>query len=238
MGKQIAMDNRLDGEALDAALHLLDRQVSDKDDLLVCKVDDLEISFYDFGSPPAVTRILTGPAALVPRMSSRTGHLLRKRWISLGVQYAHRDVPLAISLDHVAHLGSGVQLNVSRKGLLDLQPPPAEGVRVRRMGELLGMRVESAHPELRGKVLDVRLEPVGGRYLLRHFVVGPGRPGSLLGYDRGDFNGPWLVAAVVERLHRQIRLASCSAVAEADIDWDAGVVRLPEDTVVGDVSFR
>ncbi|MFL6173447.1 MAG: hypothetical protein ACJ716_11220 [Marmoricola sp.] len=231
------MDNRLDGQALDAALHLLDRQVSDSEGLLVCKVDDLEVSFYDSGSPPAVTRILTGPAALVPRLSSRNGQLLRRRWISLGIQYAERDVPLAISLDHVAHLGSGVQLDVPRKGLLDRQPPPDPGVRVRRMGELLGMRVETGNPELRGKILDVRLEPDGGRYLLRHFVVGPGRPGSLLGYDRGDFNGPWLVAAVVERLHRHIRLASCGAVAEADIDWDAGVVRLPDDTEVDDVSF-
>ncbi|RNL78976.1 hypothetical protein [Nocardioides marmorisolisilvae] len=237
MDDRFAMDNRLDGQALDAALHLLDRQVIDEDGLLVCKVDDLEISFYDFGSPPAVTRILTGPAALVPRMSSRTGHLLRKRWISLGVQYADRDVPLAISLDHVVHLGSGVHLDVSREGLLDRQPPPDDGVRIRRLGELLGMKVESNHPELRGKVLDVRLEPVEGRYLLRHFVVGPGRPGSLLGYDRGDFNGPWLVAVVVERLHRHIRLASCANVSEADIDWDAGVVHLREDTTVDDVSF-
>src|SRR5205085_4247765 len=224
--------------AFNAALHLLDRQVVDRDGLLVCKVDDLEITFYDHGSPPAVTRILTGPAALVPRMSGRTGHLLRRRWISLGVQYADRNVPLAIDLRRVKHIGSGVELDASRTGLLDRQPHPAEGTRVRRMGELIGMRVESDHPELRGQVLDVRLEPVGDRLVLRHFVVGPGRPGSLLGYDRKDFNGPWMVAAVVERLHRHIRLASCEAVAEADIDWDQGVVRLPAGTEVDDAAFR
>ena len=232
------MVNHLERGAFDAALHLLDRQVVDKDGLMVCKVDDLEISFSDDGAPPAVTRILTGPAALVPRMSSRTGHLLRKRWISLGIQYARRDVPLCIDLGLVERIGSGVELNVSREGLLDRQPPPADGIQVRRMGELLGMRVETSHPELQGKVLDVRLEPAGDSYLLRHFVVGPGRPGSLLGYDRKDFNGPWLVAAAVGRLHRHIRLASCQDVAEADIDWDEGVVRLHEDTEVGDVSFR
>ena len=164
------MDNHLDREAFDAALHLLDRQVVDRDGLLVCKVDDLEITFYDHGSPPAVTPILTGPAALVPRMSGRTGHLLRRRWISLGVQYADRDVPLAIDLRRVKHIGSGVELDASRTGLLDRQPHPAEGTRVRRMGELIGMRVESDHPELRGQVLDVRLEPVGDRLVLRHFV--------------------------------------------------------------------
>jgi hypothetical protein len=104
------------------------------------------------------------------------------------------------------------------------------------MGELLGMRVETSHPELRGKVLDVRLEPIENRFVLRHFVVGPGRPGSLLGYDRGDFNGPWLVAVVVERLHRHIRLVSCEGVEEADIDWDEGNVRLRDDLEVGDAS--
>ena len=231
------MDNRLDHDAFDAALHLLDRQVVDVEGLLVCKVDDLEVSFYDDGSPPAVTRILAGPAALVPRMSSRTGHWLRRRWISLGTQYAARDVPLAIALDLVAHIGSGVELTVPRDGLLDRQPPPPPGVRVRRMGELVGMRVESAHPELRGKVLDVRLEPVQGRFLLRHLLVGPGLPGSLLGYERTDSHGPWLVAAVVRRLHRHLRLASCAGLAETDIDWDAGVVRLGADVAVGDVSF-
>lgn len=231
------MDNRLEGEAFDAALHLLDRQVVDREGLLVCKVDDLEISFHDDGAPPAVTRILTGPAALVPRMSTRTGHLLRERWVSLGIQYADRDVPLAVGLDVVAHVGSAVELRVGREGLLDRQPRPGPGVRVRRMGELLGMRVETPHPQLRGKVLDVRLEPAGNRFVLRHLLVGPGRPGSLLGYDRGDFDGPWLVSAVVRRLHRHLRLASCEALAEDDIDWDAGVVRLGEHTRVGDARF-
>ena len=231
------MENRLEHEAFDAALHLLDRQVQDRDGLMVCKVDDLEISFYDDGSQPAVTRVLCGNAALVPRMSGRTGHLLRRRWISLGIQYAERDVPLSFPLSVVEHIGSGVELRVSRTGLLDRQPPPREGVRVRRMGELLGMTVHSSHPELLGKVLDVRLQPVGDRFVLRHFVVGPGRPGSLLGYDRGDFNGPWMVAAVVGRLHRHIRLVSCEGLSESDIDWDAGVVRIQENASVRDASF-
>lgn len=231
------MDNRLDSGALDAALHLLDRQVTDKDGLLVCKVDDLEVSFYADGSPPAVTRILTGAAALVPRMSSRTGHLLRERWTSLGIQYADRDVPLAIDLHLVGHVGSDIRLKVGRDGLLDRQPPATEGTTLRRMGELLGMRVSSGHPELRGVLLDVRLESTADRFVFRHLVVGPGRPGSLLGYDRGDFNGPWLVAAAVKRMHRHVRLASCAAIEEADIDWDRGVIRLDGDTAVGPAAF-
>lgn len=230
------MKNRLEHDAFDAALHLLDRQVLDRENLSVCKVDDLEISFYDDGSPPAVTRVLAGTAALVPRMSGRTGHLLRKRWISLGIQYADRDVPLSFGLDVVAHIGSAVELTVPREGLLDRQPPAPDGVRVRRMGELLGMRVESENPQVRGKVLDVRLEPAGDRFVLRHLLVGPGRPGSLLGYDRGDFNGPWLVASAVGLLHRHIRLVSCEGLDAGDIDWDRGVVRLGRDVVVQDAS--
>jgi len=230
------MDNRLDGGRFDAALHLLDRQVGDCDGLLVCKVDDLELSYYDDGSPAAVTRALAGHAALVPRMSSRTGHWLRKRWVSLGIQYADRDVPLSFPLEAIEHLGSGVELNVEREGLLDRQPPAASGVTLHRMGELLGMRIETKHPELRGKVLDVRLEATRkNRWVMRQLVIGPGRPGSLLGYDRGDFNGPWMVQSLVERLHRHIRLIDCDAVD--DIDWDAGVVRIGSDATAEDASL-
>lgn len=225
------MDNRLDCGSFDAALHLLDRQVGDCVGLLVCKVDDLELSYYDDGSPAAVTRVLAGSAALVPRMSNRSGHWLRKRWISLGIQYADRDVPLSFTLDAIEHIGSGVELNVQREGLLDRQPPTASGVSLHRMGELLGMRIETEHPELRGEILDVRLEATRkDRWVMRQFVIGPGRPGSLLGYDRGDFNGPWMVQALVERLHRHIRLIDCAAVE--DIDWDAGVVRIGSEVRV------
>lgn len=220
------MKNRLEHDTFDAALHLLDRQVVDSEDLAVCKVDDLEISFYDDGSVPAVTRVLAGNAALVPRMSGRTGHLLRERWTSLGIQYAERDVPLSFGLDLIEHIGSAVELTVSREGLLDRQPPAPDGVQLRRMGELIGMSIESGNPELRGKVLDVRLEPAGDRYVLKHLLVGPGRPGSLLGYDRGDFIGPWLVASVVHMLHRHSRLVPCDSLREWHIDWDRGIVRL------------
>ena len=214
--------DRLAGESLDAALHLLDRQVVDVDGLLVCKVDDLEISLRP-GRVPVVSRILTGPAALVPRFSGRTGHTLRERWISLGIQYADRDVPLSLPLDVIERVGSAIELSVPRQGLLDRQPRPPDGVQLRRMGELIGMDVEE-HPRLRGKVLDVRLDPRGEELSFSHLLVGPGRPGSLLGYDRGDFTGPWLVATVVARLHRHLRAVPWDAV-EA-VDWDAGTIRL------------
>ena len=49
--------DRLDAPWLDAALHLLDRQVVDRDDLMVCNVDDLEITEDESGTL-AVTGIL------------------------------------------------------------------------------------------------------------------------------------------------------------------------------------
>jgi hypothetical protein len=213
------MDNRLEGDSLDAALHLLDRQVIDVDGMLVCKVDDLELSVLDDDRPAAVTRILTGPAALVPRLSNRTGHLLRERWTSLGLQYAERDVPLAVPLDVVRHLGSAVELSVSGIGLLDRQPHAPEGVRFRRMGELLGMRVRTDHPEIGGKVLDVRLRPTPDGLQIAHLVVGRGRPGALLGYDRSDMQGPWMVRVLVQRLHchHLVRVQDVEKV-----DWEAG----------------
>ena len=219
------MDDRLAGEFLDAALHLLDRQVVDVDGLAVCKVDDLEVSFPHDGSPPAVTRLLAGAAALVPRLSSRSGQWLRSRWNSLGVQDADRDVPRAIALTDVAHLGSAVELAVPRVGLLDRQPPASDGVEHRRMGELIGMRVRTGRRQ-RDRVLDVRLLPEGDRWVLDQLVVGPGRPGSLLGYDRGDFDGPWLVSTVVRHLHRHIRLVGLGAVRL--IDWETCEVHLAE----------
>jgi len=217
--------NLLKADYLDAALHLLDRQVVDVDDLLVCKVDDLEISLYDGGSPPAVTRVLAGPAALVPRLSSRTGQWLRARWISLGVQYADRDVPLSFPLGRIEKIGSGVELSGPREGLLDRQPRHRSGVELRRMGELLGMEVRGGDSRLRRhKVLDVRLRPRASSFVFEGLLIGPGRPGSLLGYGRGDFDGPWLVAKTVERLHRHMRQVSWDGVQS--IDWTRGTLTL------------
>ncbi|HEX8860581.1 MAG TPA: hypothetical protein VGC06_16115 [Actinomycetes bacterium] len=60
------------GRVLDAGLHLLDRQLRDKDGRLASKVDDLEFSFPE-GGPPHVTAILAGPGALARRLGGRLG---------------------------------------------------------------------------------------------------------------------------------------------------------------------
>lgn len=215
--------NRLDTRWLDAALHLLDRQVVDSDARMVCNVDDLELT-ETAGGELAVTGILVGPAALVPRFSGRLGSWLREMWVDLGIQYAARDVPLYLGLDLVVHVGSDVRLSVPREGLLDRQPAGGPGVH-RRMDDLLGTEVHRGEEKL-GRVIDVRLEPRRGesRLLVVGLVVGRGRPGSLLGYDRGDFNGPLLVDWAVSRMHRHTRLVPRDSVRT--IDWDAGRVEV------------
>ena len=65
------MSDRPD-RALWAALHLLDRQVVDRDDVPVCKVDDLE--FDD----DVVTAILWGPDALAGRLHRGWGRPPRR----------------------------------------------------------------------------------------------------------------------------------------------------------------
>jgi hypothetical protein len=71
-------------------------------------------------------------------------------------------------------------------------------------------------------VIDVRLEPRSmtrnPRLLVTALVVGHGRPGSLLGYDRGDFTGPWLVRRVVRWLHRHTGTLGVDRIER--IDWE------------------
>ena len=217
----MAMRNRLEGPWLDAALHLMDRQVVDVDGRMVCNVDDLELT--DTAGELAVTGLLVGPAALVPRYAGRLGGWLRRMWLALGVQYAARDVPMYLPLHLVSAVGYDVRLRVPRPGLLDRQPPPGPGVERRRLDDLLGMTV-LVDGERVGRVLDVRLDPRAGhgRLLVRSLIVGRGRPGSLLGYDRGDFNGPWLVSSIVRALHRHTRELVIEAIDR--IDWDDAVV--------------
>ena len=71
--------------AIDAVLHLLDRQVVDRDGLMVCKVDDVELTLTPDGRWE-VTGLLAGPPAIVPRFGGRLGEGLEERWRRLGLQ--------------------------------------------------------------------------------------------------------------------------------------------------------
>jgi hypothetical protein len=103
------------GRTLEAALHLLDRQLVDKDGRLAGKVDDLELEFPAGGGPPTVTAILAGPGALSRRVGGRLG-----AWVE-AVTNRLRDgddrrpalVPFAV----VKRINSAVELSVARAEL-------------------------------------------------------------------------------------------------------------------------
>lgn len=212
--------NRLEAPWLDASLHLLDRQVVDVDGKLVCNVDDLELTATS-ETDLAVTGLLVGGAALWPRLSGSDGGWMRQMWLNLGIQYAGRDVPAYLGLDVVEEIGSAVTLSAAREGLLGPQPDASDPGH-HRFGHLQGMKVRTADGTDLGKVLDARLEPRGRRsdrrLVLTHLIVGRGRPGSMLGYDRGDFRGPWLVRRLVLYLHRHTGKVPMTAVER--IDWE------------------
>jgi sporulation protein YlmC with PRC-barrel domain len=215
-------DNRLSG-ALDAVLHLLDRQVVDVEDRLVGKVDDVELTVFDDGVL-GVTGLLSGPAALVPRLGDDgLGRRLHEFWRRLGTAPVDHDDPYRIDLELVARLGSAVELKVPRDGVLVRQ-----GQRGRRLNDLLQMTVQAPDGGRLGRPLDVRLErertEPGDRLRVVGLVVGHGRPGSYFGYDRRPDMGPWLVNRVVRRLHRHSAYVALDDLD--DLDWDAGVIRV------------
>lgn len=216
----------------DAALHLLDRQIVDVDGMLVGKVDDVELA-EDPDGTLVPTALMVGTAALLPRIGDRLGQWLHTRYVRLAPADADRSRPGIVELDLVDDVTSEVRLTVGRDGLLrrradgDLPRP----VR-RRLGQLLRMRVDlppEAGDVARGPVhvLDVRLGPAPdrpGTQRVTALVVGRGRPGSLLGYERSPGRGPWLVARIVRRIHHHTRLVRVER--DVRLDWDEGRVRV------------
>ena len=78
-----------------------------------------------------------------------------------------------------------------------------------RASDVLGAHVVDADGAYLGNVSDVRLVqdgPIlgtwGAAFRVDGLVVSPNNSGSYLGYDRGTVNGPWLVKAIVQFLHR------------------------------------
>jgi sporulation protein YlmC with PRC-barrel domain len=210
-------ENRLTGP-IDGALHLLDRQLIDRDGALLGKVDDVEIT--QVGDDLAITAVLAGPAALLGRLGGRPGSALVEKWAQLKVSEPHRTRPWRIDLEDVERLDSALHLSVRRDGVLRRD---REG---HRLGRLTGMDVLGPDGERIGRVLDARFEPgADGSLVLCSLIVGHGRPGTLLGYDRRSDQGPWLVRTVVRRLHRHTVIVAAEA---AEISWADSTVRLRE----------
>lgn len=219
----------------DVALHLLDRQVVDSDGRLVAKVDDVELTVgADASLVP--TGLLVGLPALLPRFGPHLGGLLTRTHARVFEVQAGGAVPDVIDLDLVTEIGSEVHLSVPRAGLLrpraDVEPA-AERV---RLGQLLGLPVlapAGAGLHRHSRVLDARVVPVpdGRRTVVDALVVGPGRAGALLGYDRRSEPGPWLVADVVRWLHRHARVVALGP--RVEVDTAAGEVRVSAGASVG-----
>jgi hypothetical protein len=103
------------GRVLDVSLHLLDRQVLDRDGQFVCKVDDLEL---ERGSDGAlfIAKIMIGPRALGPRLGGRLGVWVR----SIAERLSTQAIP-TIDLAVVDDIGSAVTLSAHTDDL-DVAP--------------------------------------------------------------------------------------------------------------------
>ena len=213
---------------IDAVLHLMDRQVVDRDGRMVCKVDDLELTERRDGTWE-VTAILAGAPVLVPRFGGRLGAGLEEYWRRLGVQEADRLVPWRIGMSLVGELGSGIELLAARERLLERQTDvrAAEGATRRRVNDVLQLHVLGSHGERLGSVLDLRLHRDGAEPLtlvVDGLVVGPRRPGRNLGYDRHPDQGPWVLNRLVHHLQRHSRYVPVHDIGA--IDWIERELRL------------
>ncbi len=100
----------MDDDFFDVRLRLLDHQVVDPDERMICKVDDVEFSPDDDGSP-VVTALLVGPRALGDRLPGRLG-----RWLTALARF-RVDAPRRIPFERVTELGSAVVVDRSREDL-------------------------------------------------------------------------------------------------------------------------
>ncbi len=103
------------GRVLHAALHLLDRQLRDRNRQLCGKVDDLELE-QDAGGTWYVAAIRTGPGNLLYRMGRRTaGTWLSK--LTTHIERSTLDDPGRIPYDRISDIAVTVDLAVDADDL-------------------------------------------------------------------------------------------------------------------------
>jgi sporulation protein YlmC with PRC-barrel domain len=209
------MPNKLDGE-IDGALELLDRQLLDVEGKMLGKVDDVELTQTNSGL--TVTALLTGQVALLHRLGGSLGNEMVTKYVLLRPSETNRSRPWRIPIDDVERLDSAVHLRVHRNESVE------RDIETFRFGTLTGMDVLQPDGQRVGCVLDARFAPGDtGRLVLRALVVGHGRPGSLLGYDRRPGMGPGTLRLIIGWIHRNTRLVD---VDHAHVLWNNEQVRL------------
>jgi len=96
-----------------------------------------------------------------------------------------------------------------------------------RASDLIGREVRTADDESVGVITDLRCVqdgPVRGTQAALRvdaLLVSRHHTGSVLGYDRERQQGPWLIRAVVRRLHRHMQVVPWS-----DVDSEGPPIRL------------
>jgi sporulation protein YlmC with PRC-barrel domain len=209
------------GGVIDGALELLDRQLLDVDGRMLGKVDDVELTQTDEGL--TVTALLTGQVALLHRLGGSLGNEMVRKYVQLRPSETNRSRPWRIPVENIDRLDSAVHLKVHRDESV------IRDIETFRLGTLTGMDVVDDEDRRVGRVLDARFRPVGARQLvLVGVLVGHGRPGSLLGYDRRPGMGPWVVRQAVGRLHRHTRLVDAERLS---ILWNQERIRLDSTMV-------
>jgi sporulation protein YlmC with PRC-barrel domain len=88
------------------------------------------------------------------------------------------------------------------------------------LAELLGREVVDDRGTVLGRVLDVRVVRGPGdlqsRLFVHGLIVSPRPRGRLWGYETDGERGPWLLRALIRRLHRDTRYLRWSSVHLAD----------------------
>ena len=95
-----------------------------------------------------------------------------------------------------------------------------------RLNALVGARIVLRDGQEAGHVNDVRLAGGPGlqNYVVEGLVVGRRTEGSMLGYDRREVRGPWLLRVLVAAANRNAGYVPWRAVRR--IDWGAGCVEV------------
>lgn len=109
---------RAAGRVLHAALALLDRQLVDRNGRLSGKVDDIELTEPDEHGHVHVSAILSGPGALLYRMSRRRSGRWLRRFAAHAFPDAYNpDDPVRIPIGVVSDIGNHITLALDREQL-------------------------------------------------------------------------------------------------------------------------